>query len=712
MSGWGEYFKTHEDRGVLVVTLDAPDSEHNKLDRLFGTELEALIEHLESNTPDKGTVFCSGKPDSFLVGADLDLARAIETAEEACEVAGKAQEGFRRLQSLPNTIAAIHGPALGGGLEFALACQGILLSDHPKTVVGLPEVKLGLLPAAGGCWRLPARIGLTAGVTHIVGGKNIYPRKAKNLGLAIDVVPHPLLLDAAIRMLADGQLPSRRSKGREAWWMRTAQRLRLFRNYIYNAAAREVRKAAGTHYPAPYKALDAIREGRERGPEGGELAEREAFGQLLTGQAGRSLIHLFFSSNQLKKQQKSAVGQLQRIGVLGAGLMGTGIATVAAGQGLTVRIRDLAQDTLDKVLPHAAADFQARADKRIWRRVEAERALNRIQPRTDLGGMRTAEVVVEAVFEDLELKRRVRDELFDAAGPETIFASNTSSIPIAQIAEGAEDPGRVVGMHFFSPVEKMPLVEVIRGPQSTQHAVDCVVALARQMGKVVIVVEDGPGFYTTRVIGAFLAEVYALLDDGVAGPALDKAFIDFGFPVGPLALSDEVGLDTALKVTRILSEQLDPRFAAPPGLAQMVESGRTGRKSNRGFYLYRNGSKHFDPETYQMLADPARRHMPPDSISKRGLWAFILEAVKCLEAGILPDPVSGDIGAVLGIGFPAYLGGPFHYIDQLGLEQTLATLRALESEHGARFAPTAGLQKMAADRESYHTRTPALEQQA
>ncbi len=709
-TGWGTYFKTFEVRGVLVVSLDAPDSEHNKIDALFGEELDALLTHLEKKPPEKGVVFYSEKPNSFLVGADLDMARALKTAEEATALAKGAQDGFSRLQALPNTIAAIHGPALGGGLEFALACQGILLSDHPKTVVGLPEIKLGLLPGAGGCWRLPQRIGLAQGVTQIVSGRSIYPKKAKRLGLALDVVPHALLVDAAIGILTAGKL-GRRSTGRESWWMRLAQKLPPFRRYIYNAAAREIKKAAGTHYPAPLKALLAIKAGREHGPAAGEKAEREAFGELLMSQSGKSLIHLFFSSNELKKQQKSTRDELQLIGVLGAGLMGCGIATVAAGQGLKVRIRDLSTEALDRVLPHAAADFHGRADKRIWRRTEADRALSRIQPRTDLSGMKRVEVVVEAVFEDLALKRRVRDEFFDYAGPEVIFATNTSSIPIAQIAEGAADPSRVVGMHFFSPVEKMPLVEVIRGPQSSEEAVDAVVALARRMGKVVIVVEDGPGFYTTRVIGAFLAEVFKLLDDGAAGPAIEKAFTGFGFPVGPLALADEVGLDTALKVTQVLCEQLDPRFAAPPGLTRLVEDGHTGRKSGLGFYQYGSGEKVFNNGVYLLLADPTRKPMNGPKMAARGLWAFILESIRCLESGILADPVAGDIGAVLGIGFPAYLGGPFHYVDQLGLDKALEILRALQDEHGDRFAPPALLEQLASEGSCFHQRQ-ALEQQA
>jgi 3-hydroxyacyl-CoA dehydrogenase/enoyl-CoA hydratase/3-hydroxybutyryl-CoA epimerase len=689
--------------GVLVLTLDVPGEKVNTLSKGMIAGFLSLLADVERDPTVRAVILRSGKPDSFVVGAEIEEFRQLRSAEEACALSRAGQAVLDKLAGLRvPVVAAIHGSCLGGGTELALACRYRVASLDSRTVLGLPEVMLGLLPGAGGSQRLPRLIGLAPALDLILTGRSLKAERALRIGIVDEACPAAILLEVARRAalgLAAGTLRPRRSGMR--------LRERLLRPLIFRKARASALAKTGGHYPAPLEAIAVVEAGTATTLAEGLKLEAAAFGRLAVSEVSRQLVSVFFATQGIKKDagypEATRPVEVSKLGVLGAGLMGAGIAGAAADAGLPVRLKDATHEALGRGLAYVRGILDEGVTKRRLSRLEAGRRLDRISPTLELRGFRRAELVIEAVFEDLELKRRMLAEIEAAANDDCVFASNTSSIPIREIARGCRRPSQVLGMHFFSPVHKMPLLEVVVTPETAAGALATAVGFGRRLGKHVIVVRDGPGFYTTRALASYLNEASWLLEEGADIEALDGAIRAFGFPVGPLTLLDEVGIDVGEKIAKVMQQHFGERVTPPGATAKLLADGRRGRKNGRGFYTYGKGKKRVDVSVYDLLpGGRARRAFEAQEIQERLVFAFLNEAVLCLEQGILRSPRDGDVGAIFGLGFPPFLGGPFRYLDRLGAPFALETLEKLQGKHGVRFQPAALLVQKAREGRRFH----------
>jgi 3-hydroxyacyl-CoA dehydrogenase / enoyl-CoA hydratase / 3-hydroxybutyryl-CoA epimerase len=712
--GMPRFFRVEQEGGVATLLLDVPGESLNVLDLAVAEEFSALLAGFERDQAVKGVVLASGKKDGFIAGARIELFQGAATAADAERLARAAQAHFDRLEAYPKpVVAAIHGVCLGGGLEWSLACVWRVASDDPRTRLGLPETQLGVIPGAGGTQRLPRRMGVRAALDMICAARPVRARKALKLGLVDDLVPPPLLLQVArerARGLAEGTV--RREPPRPGLAGRLARAALegngLGRALVFRKARQAVREKTRGHYPAPLRAIDAVEHGLARGQAAGLAFEARAFGELAVSETARRLMEIFFAQTALRKDagvDDPAVRArpVSRVGVLGGGLMGSGIASVTADQaGLPVRIRERDDAARARALASVRAGLDERVKRRSLDRLERDEKLRLVTTAADWSGFAAVDVVIEAVFEDLALKQEMV-RAFEAVNPQGIFASNTSSIPIGRIAAASAHPETVVGMHYFSPVQKMPLLEVIAAERTAPEAVATAVALGKKQGKTVIVVRDGPGFFTTRILTPYVNEAAHLLVEGARVEEVDRALTAFGFPVGPVQLLDEVGIDVGEKIGHVLEAAFGERMAVPAALREVVAAGRLGRKSGKGFYTYGGGPKRVDETVYAHLPG-ARRRIPSEEIEERVVLQLVNEAIRCLGEGILRSARDGDVGAVFGLGFPPFRGGPFRWADAVGAGELLAALQRLEARHGARFAPAPLLLDLAGRGGLFHRR--------
>jgi 3-hydroxyacyl-CoA dehydrogenase/enoyl-CoA hydratase/3-hydroxybutyryl-CoA epimerase len=690
---------------VAILTFDQPESKVNLMNVQFIEEFEEAIAALPHDLT--GVIIHSGKPGQFVAGADLDTVLLAERPEDATQQVRRLQRALNRLERLhAPSVAAIGGAALGGGFELALACDYRICVESESSILGLPEVQLGLLPAGGGCQRLPRLVGLSRAMELILQAKRLSPRRAKRYG-AIDEVVHPaVLLEAARKRLRSGK-----RAGHTPWQPvdRLAEHSAAVRRVMYRQAEATVAKETRGLYPAPLRALEAIRCGQEQGAGAGMAAEAVAFGDLATGPVARELIGLFLATESLKREQRGqgSTRSINTVGVVGAGFMGAGIAQAAAVGDAVVRLRDIRPEAVAAGLKSVRDLTTSATRKGRFSRPRAAEIVSRVSGSTDFSGFSHADLVIEAVFEDVEVKRGVIAELEAVLAPEAVIASNTSALPIQRLAEGALHPERIVGMHFFSPVHRMPLLEVIRAPGSSDEAIGAAIAEGSAMGKTVIVVNDGPGFYTTRVLALMMQEAGRLFDEGASIESIDRAMTALGFPVGPLALTDEVGIDVAAHIAESLAQALPDRFAGSEAVGRLLADGRKGRKNGRGFYDYSRKKKRPDSSVYN-LRQMAPASVPRTLIQRRLTLALLAEAIRCLQDGTLADPRDGDVGAILGFGYPPYLGGPFRAADNEGLPTVLDELRRMEYAYGAAFAAPRLLEERAAAGGTFHEARTAV----
>ena len=702
----------HDD-GVAVITIDLPGEQVNTVTAGLRAEFAALFAQLEGDTSVKAVVILSGKGDTWLAGADIDEFLTLHTPQDGEALSRSGQALLDKLETLKiPVVAAIHGACLGGGLETALACRYRIATDHPKTVLALPEVQLGLIPGAGGTQRLPRLIGLQRALDMILSSRNVRAKKAWQMGLVDELVHPAILREVALdraRKLAAGTLDARRTPKDRGATGRLLEDNPIGRSIVFRKAREGVMEKTHGHYPAPLAALGAVQAGYES-REAGYREEARAFGEMTVSDVAKELIFLFFATTALKRDPGVAAPAPQpqlitTLGVIGAGFMGAGIASVAVQQGTSVRLKDTDAARVGKGIAAVSEVLEERLKKKLLTRTQYDDQLSLVGGTTTYAGFGRAELVIEAVFEDVVLKHRVLRETEPMLHAGAVFASNTSTIPIAKIAEAAVRPNRVLGMHFFSPVHKMPLLEVIVTPATDRDATVTAVAFGKRMGKTVIVVNDAPGFYTTRTLSAYMNEAGRLLDEGASIESIDTALLDFGFPVGPITLLDEVGIDVGGKVGVVLSEAFGSRMVPSEALRRVVESGRTGRKGKHGFYLYGDdGSKGaVDATVYDLLPHGAsRRQIEAGEISGRCVLAMVNEAVRCLEEGVLRSARDGDVGAVFGIGFPPFRGGPFRYVDSVGSVAIVEALEQLDGRFPGRFTPAELLLEHARARKRFH----------
>jgi len=715
--------KTDNRGGVLIVTLDQPGDAVNKVDRALGDALEKVLQETDRERTVYAIVITSGKPDIFIAGADIEqfLDFKIELDAENASRFGQRLLNLLEKSRVP-VVAAIHGACLGGGLELALACQYRICTDHPKTVLALPEVQLGLIPGMGGTQRLPRLIGARNALDMILTGKNVRAKKALQMGLVDEMVPQPILMEIATQRaleLADRSLKPERSASKGFVGV-ALDGNPLGRAVVYKKARDGVMEKTRGHYPAPLAAIEVVKYGLSHGMEKGLQEESRVFGQMARTPESQQLIFLFFATTSLKKdmgvpEPAPIPKTVEKIAVLGAGFMGAGITSVAVQQGTLVRLKDTDLARVGKGLAAVRDVLKERLERKQITRQQFEDMLTLAGGATQYTGFGNVDIAIEAVFEDINVKHGVLQVVEQLIPGDAVIASNTSTIPIARIAEGLQRRNRVLGMHFFSPVHKMPLLEVIVTPETSKDATVTAVAYGRKLGKTVIVVNDGPGFYTTRILASYMNEAGRLLDEGVAIDAIDAALVDFGFPVGPITLMDEVGLDVGGKVGAVMAEAFGARMMPGEGVRRVVESGRTGRKGRSGFYLYDEKGKKggVDPTAYALIHGGDRPTMPAGSmgpdlgtekneIVDRCVLAMVNEAARCLEEGVLRSARDGDIGAVFGLGFPPFRGGPFRYADAVGVEEILGWLDTLDGRFPQRFKPAPLIVEMARTRRRFY----------
>ena len=692
--------------GVAILTMDLADEPVNKVTRGVRDAMMDAFDRIDRDGSIKAAVLISGKPDSFLAGADIEEFTRLKDAADAEQLSRDGQalvEHFEKLR-VP-FVAAIHGACLGAGVESALACRWRIATSDPRTMLAFPEVQLGLIPGAGGTQRLPRLIGLRAALDMILTSKNIRAKKALQIGL-VDEMVHPAILrriaiDRA-RALGEGRLKRPQRSGGAMGLLLDSNP--VGRGIVFRKAREETEKKTHGNFPAPLAAIDAIEAGLSRGMPAGLREEARLFGEMAATDASKQLIFLFFATSALKKDSGLPVGhsatplRIDKIGVLGSGFMGAGIAAVAIQQGTIVRMKDADWNHIGKGLAAISGVVKERLTRQQITRVQYSDMMSLVSGTIDYSGFANVDLVIEAVFEDLEVKHTVLREVEAVIKPQAIFATNTSTIPIARIAEVSRRPERVLGMHFFSPVNKMPLLEVIVTERTADSVTATAVAYGKKLGKTVIVVNDSPGFYVNRILTPYIAEAGRLLDEGAPIEAIDRALVDFGFPVGPVTLIDEVGLDIGGKVSQIMFGAFGPRFAQPEALRAVLDAGRFGRKSKKGFYLYDAAGKKggVDTSVYEIFAPGRERtELPVEDIQHRTVYAMLNEAARCLEEGIIRSPRDGDVGAVFGIGFPPFRGGPFRYMDSMGVEQLLQQLDDLNVRYPGRFEAAPILLQMA-----------------
>jgi len=718
-----EYFDNVEVKdGVAVVRLNGP-GKMNTISAGMQGEVESIIKgDIANNSEVKAIVFISSKPDNFIAGADIDMIKAFENKADLKDTCMKAHTFFDEIKALKlPMVSAIHGAALGGGLEWAMYCDYRIATTDKKTVFGLPEVKLGLMPGMAGTYHLPKLVGYQEALGMMLTGKNVRPDKAKKIGLVDMVVDLASLEKVAIeqaKALANGSLkPSTRKRDWMSWFLECTP---VGRNKMFDTATATVKKGAGDHYPAPYAILDVLKENFGKDRMTHLTDEATKFSQLADTNVSDSLIGLFHGTTAVKKHNFGEPKvPVKTVAVLGAGLMGAGIAQVTADQGkLTVLLKDKfakGANSGDKIIRDAMA---AKVKKRRMTKYAMDSTTARVVPLHDGSAnwqrhFNKADLVIEAVFEEIGVKHAVLKEMEEIIPDHCVFASNTSAIPIGQIAEGARIPERVIGMHYFSPVPMMPLLEIIPHAGTADEVAAAAMSVGSKQGKTPIFVKDVPGFYVNRCLGPFMSEVTALILEGVELGKLDDAMKSFGMPVGPITLCDEVGIDISNHVGKFMSNaDLGVRMDGgnPELMQKMIDEGLLGRKSGQGFYLYpknakKSAKKQLNPTVLSLIKTATggiTSDISVEDIQMRLMSRFVNEAAFCLQDEIIRSPVDGDIGAVFGIGFPPFMGGPFRMLDHVGVQQFTDRMQRFRDDKGLQFDPCPLLLDYAKNNKKFH----------
>ncbi len=704
-----------KERGLAHLVMDHPERKLNVLDEAAIVGLEQALTELEKRSDLSGVILRSGKDGSFIAGADVEAIGSLTDRTVVRGLIQRAHAAFGRVAALKvPTVAAIDGVCLGGGCELALACDSRVASLESRTQIGLPEVMLGLFPGFGGSVRLPKLVGYAAAMDLILTGRSLDGKRAEKMGLVWRAVPAAWLLDWAekrVAALAGKPAAERRDRFRPKAAMDALLSNNPFgRAMVFQQSRSTVMQKTGGRYPAPLAAIETV-ERNVGQPEATALSnEADAVSALIVGPVCKNLVRIFHLNEDAKRATGVADASIQpakveRFALAGAGVMGGGIAELLSRNGVEVRLRDIRPESLQKALQTVRGVIDERGRKRRMKTREKDAQMARILPTLELTGVQRTDFALEAVVEDLDVKRRVFGEI-EVRIPETaVLATNTSSLSVNALAEGLHHPERFVGLHFFNPVHRMPLVEVVRGAKTGDRALVTAVALARRMGKTPVVVNDAPGFVVNRVLMPYLREGLHLLEEGYGIAEIDRSMRRFGMPMGPFEVVDEVGLDVAMKVAQVLGAAFPQRMAPAPVLAKMVEAGRLGKKSGNGFYR-RDGRRRVPDDTVRaLLGLPAERKAPSlDALSDRMALAMVNESAWCLEDRVVPDAGSVDLAMIFGTGFPPFRGGPLRHADTIGLPQVVARLRALRAERGERFEPCPGLVRRARGGRDVHTR--------
>ena len=688
--------RTIRDDGVCLLTLDRAGSSANIFDRATLEELSDELDFIESHAGTvKGLVFVSAKPSIFIAGLDLKSISEKASASDIREIIEMGQTLFNRISMLRvPTVAAIHGAAVGGGFEISLACDWRIASSDRVTKIGLPETKIGLLPAWGGSTRLPRLIGLPKALDIILAGKTPAARAALKLGMIDDIAPTENLVSFAVKKIREGK-PDRSRHG-------------LVNNpvaakFIAKKLRPDLLRKTHGHYPAVLKALEVVTRGVSESVPDSLALERDAILELAQGDACRNLIRIFFLQERAKKLSAATNSKpVSRAAVIGAGVMGAGIAQWLSSRGLPVLLRDVNAEQVARGMNSIARIYNDGVRRHVLSRREARDGIDRIFPAPNEAPLRQVDMVIEAAVENLELKKTIFQRLDALAGDETILATNTSALPISELADGTLKPERVLGLHFFNPVHRMQLVEVVNARRTAPEVLGRAVKFVRQIGKLPVVVKDSPGFLVNRILMPYLIEAGNLFENGAHIADIDEAMLDFGMPMGPLRLIDEVGVDVSMHVAKTLTAHFGRRLNIPLVLGRMMDAKMLGRKSGTGFYVHEKGEARPNPGVLPFATGHSAAGVSRDELRERMVFLMVNESARCLEEQIVSAPEDVDFAMITGTGFAPFRGGPLRYADSLGAEKIVGAMNNLVDRGAEHFAPCDLLKQMAATNKKFY----------
>lgn len=699
-------FGVHEKKSMTTLGVEALSELNTLVDALGagrGEQADCDFKDIQ------GLIFFSHKPGCFLAGADINLIASLKTESEGASGAEKGQELFNKIEDLRiPTVACVNGVCLGGGLELALSCRHLIASNSKKTVLGLPEVRLGLIPGFGGTYRLPLRVSLSEALGLILTGKHVQAKKAYKIGLVDEIYPEEKLLTMALTFLNKPKFFNRKSSLKESI-EHLAQDNFITRKIIFQKARENVLKETKGFYQAPLKILEVMENGQGKGRSTYLSIEAQAFGELCVSDQSKNLQHIFFMNEDSKKYRGPATtGKIPGIGrsaVLGAGTMGGGIAWLLSDNGFRPLMKDISQDALELGLKQASKNFQKALQRKHMTRDDFERKMRSIIPRTDYKGFQKVDLVIEAIVEDLDIKRKVFAEMEKKVRTDCLLASNTSSLSVTKMSEALEHPERFAGLHFFNPVHRMPLVEIITHDKVSPETVAALYNWVLKVKKTPVIVKDGPGFLVNRILMPFINESVYLLEEGVSIDDLDNACCNFGMPMGPCRLMDEVGLDVLVKVGKIMVSSLGERAKPASISAKVVEEKFLGKKNGKGFYLYDQDGKVIgkNPDVVKFLPSASERSMDETLIQMRVFLPMINEAATILDEGIVSSPADVDLALIFGIGFPPFRGGLLRYADHEGLDRILTAIQKFaDSVSAERYRPSSLLKKLVAEKKKFY----------
>ncbi len=691
------------DDNIGILTFDLSGEKVNKFSTPVIEEFEAILDELHKRDDLKCLLIMSGKKRIFIAGADIKEIVNVSDPDHGYKISQKGHEVFGKIASLPYpSIAVIDGACMGGGTEMSLACTYRLASNSPNTKIALPEVNIGIFPGWGGSQRLPRLIGLQRSLDVILTGRILDGRRAYRYGIVDKLIPKELVKDTALKFARDVMdgvdvLAKSRSRRRQKGiFTFLLEKNPLGRTLLFKQAKKSVLKKTKGHYPAPLEALKAVKKGYGKSLARGLDIEARIFGNIIGSSISKNLIKIFFWTEAIKRENGTGNPDVQVVPVkkaagLGAGVMGGGIAQLFASRNIPVRVKDINYDAVSKAYQQAAEVLKGKLKRRRITKLEYQHILGIITSTINYSGFASVDFIVEAIVEDLDLKKSVFSELENHISDHTIVVSNTSSLRIDDMAGAFKHPQRFAGMHFFNPVHRMPLVEVIRGKNTSDETIATTFQLAKKLGKTPIVVGDGPGFLVNRLLMPYMVEAVSLLEEGHSIEKIDQTLEDFGMPMGPIELFDEVGIDVAYKVSHILAETMGDRMAESDLIENMVKDNRLGKKNGKGFYRYAGKKKISDPSFTSYITAKEKTQLSSDELIARMIYPMINEAARCLEEKIARRPQDVDLGMIFGTGFAPFRGGLLTYADTESIPKVFDKMSSFTELYGDRFKPSSAL---------------------
>ena len=705
-----DLFRLEIEEGIATIWIDSQKDKMNIVSPSLIGDFENVFKEIETNEDIIGAILISAKKD-FIAGADIKSFKG----EKVGDFQPFSRKGHELLQKIEDSkkpiVSAIHGTCYGLGVELSLACNSRVCSNDSKTKLALPEVKLGLLPGGGGTQRLPRLVGLQASLDMMLTGKNIFPSKAKRIGL-VDEVVHQSKLHKAAKKIVLSIIKNnfQRKKVKKSFTVKLLDGTSLGRSVVFSQAKKTVLRLTKGNYPAPIEIIECVKIGLQKGLNAGYEAEVIKFEELILSNVSSALRNLFFTTTEKKKNPyKVDLKNTQKIGVIGAGFMGEGITEVSINSGMDVLLKDLDDEMIHQARKNIWKNLNRKVKRRQMSKVSAKTTAQKAVGQLDYKGFNNIDVVVEAIVENMTVKKKLIKELESICKDDFIFASNTSSLPLTEMSEEAKKPENVVGMHYFSPVTKMPLLEIIKTNKTSEQAIATCYEIGKRQGKTCIVVNDAPGFYVNRILCPYLLEALILIEEGVRIEQIDNALKNLGMPVGPVALLDEVGIDVGVHVmsgnmTDLIKDRdgIKLNYSMP----KMLEDGLSGRKSKKGFYNYvkkkgkvKKGK--VNEGVYKYFDSPVAKKINDKEITERCILILLNEAVWALEEGIIENITDGDIGGVFGIGFLPWSGGPFSYMNQIGISNIVDKMKYYQNLYGNKFQPRPMLIKMVEKNEKF-----------